>query len=560
MKEVISNASQLQNFLKQYPNSTSEISEVIKSNISHTEKYCTNGIHITFSLTGDQALNYEIVKFCRTLKTHQVPLEKIYFTFNGARQVGTIQELNAKEFVKRVGDLSILYDLRMPRLEEWFGALAADHLSNTAFGSVNTLIKDYESTDASDISRKASILNELVKAIHTLSNSSTQFENPEKALCHLKRLKNRGKQRLAYLNWLLKEDINPVMSELGKPMQGANRLERQDPLHRPWGRKDLKNYLLSYNKTMAEKQQKVSFFRWLETQELDPKFIEADGKKKVTGIPFKVRYLSEEEKKAAQLYFLKEKEVVLADILGRQVDSKEATSLWSDEKRHIFVQGVDKTFYLYQHTQESDFNGIVHHHSTPVSGENTLSAGEMQICEGKLQLISNSSGHYKPSATDMLNALEELDKQGLDLSQVTLELVVREAVCQDIVCRGEIIKQVEVPAKKIKKYNALEFLQSRGRCQPKESIILEKLFGNWQGKIALALKELHEERGTLHNMIIRAHEKFEPVNEDEDLDARIYLAYEFLEQHGQAHWGISEAADVALIADPEGSDSEDGGY
>jgi hypothetical protein len=63
-------------------------------------------------------------------------------------------------------------------------------------------------------------------------------------------------------------------------------------------------------------------------------------------------------------------------------------------------------------------------HSSLNAGNDVVCAGMMKCSNGIITLISNESGHYQPTATQLANALAVLAEDGADLSQLaTIELM-----------------------------------------------------------------------------------------------------------------------------------------
>lgn len=56
-------------------------------------------------------------------------------------------------------------------------------------------------------------------------------------------------------------------------------------------------------------------------------------------------------------------------------------------------------------------------HSTLNAGKDVVCAGTLNVRNGQLRRIQNNSGHYRPSRTDLHNAIVLLNNQGLDFSQ-----------------------------------------------------------------------------------------------------------------------------------------------
>lgn len=132
-----------------------------------------------------------------------------------------------------------------------------------------------------------------------------------------------------------------------------------------------------------------------------------------------VKYLSKEERVAYQVNFKSGRD---GEICFSQNNhpfcTKEHVSHGSKGKA-IFV--VDANGQLYSGTQV--YNRF--HHSSFLSGGAVMGAGELLTDdEGHLIEISNNSGHYQPGPKEMVNILKLFDSNGVDLSRVTLKLVI----------------------------------------------------------------------------------------------------------------------------------------
>jgi hypothetical protein len=69
-----------------------------------------------------------------------------------------------------------------------------------------------------------------------------------------------------------------------------------------------------------------------------------------------------------------------------------------------------------QHVIERDLPAIQRfNHSTFNAGKDVICAGMIKILGGKLKYVDNMSGHYKPTKTNLINALEVLKSAGVDL-------------------------------------------------------------------------------------------------------------------------------------------------
>lgn len=75
------------------------------------------------------------------------------------------------------------------------------------------------------------------------------------------------------------------------------------------------------------------------------------------------------------------------------------------------------TVYLYVMDKSGNFfvgsDKDVIHHSAFLAGEPVASAGHIKIMNGKVQMISNESGHYKSDFTHFQQAIVELERNGV---------------------------------------------------------------------------------------------------------------------------------------------------
>lgn len=76
---------------------------------------------------------------------------------------------------------------------------------------------------------------------------------------------------------------------------------------------------------------------------------------------------------------------------------------------------IDKKGNLYFHAEP---DGGRFHHSTFLGGEDVLSAGNIRVTNGKITMIDNESGHYKPYKINAYKGLYHLLKSGADFSKV----------------------------------------------------------------------------------------------------------------------------------------------
>lgn len=130
-----------------------------------------------------------------------------------------------------------------------------------------------------------------------------------------------------------------------------------------------------------------------------------------------VRYLDEVEREDYKLHV--DEDGLLRDADGDLFDTAHAGSLYQPQGgRAIFVMDQHGDIFASQHQIEGHF-----HHSSFLGGEPVGAAGELGAKDGKVQLISNNSGHYRPTKTDAYNFIKHLyndkgaffDRENLDV-------------------------------------------------------------------------------------------------------------------------------------------------
>ncbi|MFG1943149.1 hypothetical protein [Nonomuraea sp. NPDC048826] len=106
----------------------------------------------------------------------------------------------------------------------------------------------------------------------------------------------------------------------------------------------------------------------------------------------------------------------LYDVHGRLFDTTEARSHFSGEGRAIFV--MDQYGNLYAH-KEHEVG--VFHHSSFLGGAEVAGAGDFEVKNGVLKVISRHSGHYHPAPEDLQRVVDRLRSSGVDFDGVIKE-------------------------------------------------------------------------------------------------------------------------------------------
>jgi hypothetical protein len=126
----------------------------------------------------------------------------------------------------------------------------------------------------------------------------------------------------------------------------------------------------------------------------------------------KVKYLSGEERLKYQVQI---KDGKLFDAEGNLFDTSKAHSAFGGSGNAIFV--MDESGNIYASTVHSIGK---FHHSSFLSGQPVASAGEISVAQGVVKEITRRSGHYQPTAEQLNQFLERLDKGGIDLSNASI--------------------------------------------------------------------------------------------------------------------------------------------
>lgn len=127
--------------------------------------------------------------------------------------------------------------------------------------------------------------------------------------------------------------------------------------------------------------------------------------------PFKVRYLNEKD---LAKYEIKIKNGKLIDYKGDLFDSLDVSSVANNGKA-IFVMDDLGKIYASRYPWMGEF-----HHSSFLGGKPVVMAGELEVFNGLLIKVTNSTGHYKTKERHLNQFLEVLRKSGIDIETIDL--------------------------------------------------------------------------------------------------------------------------------------------
>ncbi|MGE5380588.1 MAG: DUF4157 domain-containing protein, partial [Methylocystaceae bacterium] len=108
---------------------------------------------------------------------------------------------------------------------------------------------------------------------------------------------------------------------------------------------------------------------------------------------------------------------------GEVLDTQGAVPGFLKDKfnRHMFTMGSKGDLYSADVTKEKRIHGRVHH-TTMSGGQEQAAAGELRVNQGKLEAVSDGSGHYQPGTAMTYQALKNFETRGVDLSSTHVEL------------------------------------------------------------------------------------------------------------------------------------------
>ena len=83
------------------------------------------------------------------------------------------------------------------------------------------------------------------------------------------------------------------------------------------------------------------------------------------------------------------------------------TKLFHGNRSFLYVISQDKKIYSGRGAK------YILHHSSFLAGESVLAAGKLMTSNGKVIFISNNSGHYRPPAQYLLQAIRHFHDLGV---------------------------------------------------------------------------------------------------------------------------------------------------
>jgi hypothetical protein len=109
------------------------------------------------------------------------------------------------------------------------------------------------------------------------------------------------------------------------------------------------------------------------------------------------------------------------DARGNLFDTSNGVSAFgpSNGGRAIFVMDENGNLFASTYQHAGDF-----HHSSFFSGGDVAAAGELVVKDGKIEIVTDRSGHYLPSNSRTQQMLDQLASQGIDMRDVIVDLFI----------------------------------------------------------------------------------------------------------------------------------------
>jgi hypothetical protein len=125
-----------------------------------------------------------------------------------------------------------------------------------------------------------------------------------------------------------------------------------------------------------------------------------------------VKYLEADEREA---YKVSVQNGLICDATGKPVDTRDSLPQWGTDRRAaIFVMDKKGDMYMAKN-RNAQFK-----HSSFLAGGPVAFAGEMQIEEGQVKVVSNRSGHYLPNEKHLSRVAQELANKGAKPDMIDL--------------------------------------------------------------------------------------------------------------------------------------------
>lgn len=134
--------------------------------------------------------------------------------------------------------------------------------------------------------------------------------------------------------------------------------------------------------------------------------------------------------------------------------------------RHIFTMDGEGQFYSADAIKENKDRAKAaqdsgasqqerFHHSSFLGGKDVAGAGELQVRDGQIETVSDTSGHYRPGSKQMLQTVQQLEKNNASVEKMGVEFVGKNKVRN---AEGNLVteKNLQAPATELLGYSNVE--------------------------------------------------------------------------------------------------------
>ncbi|QMV43146.1 hypothetical protein [Cohnella cholangitidis] len=156
-----------------------------------------------------------------------------------------------------------------------------------------------------------------------------------------------------------------------------------------------------------------------------------------TKLPSQTFYAENEEQRAPYARGFNDQGLMTNASDGSELNTigaRKAAFRGSKPDRHIFTMDKDGQFHSADAIKENEDRGQSaldqglgmqdrFHHSSFHAGDAVAGAGELQVRDGQVELLSDTSGHYQPGSKQMIQTVQQLEKNKVKPEQLGVEFV-----------------------------------------------------------------------------------------------------------------------------------------
>lgn len=155
-----------------------------------------------------------------------------------------------------------------------------------------------------------------------------------------------------------------------------------------------------------------------------------------TALPSTTFYADDQERAPYARGFDAQGKMVNGDGSGplSTIGAERPAALGAKGDRHIFTMDEGGSFHTADAIKENKTrsaealaNGQSEmerfHHSSFHSGHDVAGAGELQIRDGQVEMVSDASGHYRPGSEQMMQTVQQLGRNNVSMERLGVEFI-----------------------------------------------------------------------------------------------------------------------------------------